>query len=228
MSEKTYKIKDFADIFGVSKTSINNWLTTLNIEPLRTVGDKKVKVYDEDALKRLKNEHTFKDMDVKLAKDIAQKRKDFDHDHNQGNDTLYNQILEKLDQLDNFDLHNILDTETISDIASQVTENLIQSISERDDTYALRSIVNKLDRQLKALKRRDDQFENLTNKIFNLTSKIDKLQKSVDGQYETLKKNIKHVNYDKLGEMISKKVVKKLKNDRSIDIDVTKNSDLPF
>ena len=213
---KKYTLKDLANEFGVSKPTIVNILAKNEIGEIEKKGNRKI--YGQNAFDAIAKHQNWKDIAKMIANDASKKMsntvadKKYDENWVRGFNAMRD-IKKSLDHL--IDLSEKSGSTNNTD---DLSEELILQISDRlsEEGLTIEKIIA-ISNQTKILVNSVDLIIKNKNELM---TKIDNLNEKVDGLYSKLVKNIHHVNYQKVGNVVADVLEKRQEKNKNAKLHI--------
>src|SRR5699024_6039818 len=211
-----YTLKDLASEFGVSKPTVVNILAKNEIGEIEKKGNRKI--YGQNAFDAIAKHQNWKDNAKMIANDKHEKMsnvvdsKKYDENWVRGFNAMRD-IKKSLDHL--IDLSEKSGSTNNTD---DLSEELILQISDRlsEEGLTIEKIIA-ISSQTKILVNSADLIIKNQNELM---TKIDNLNEKVDGLYSKLVKNIHHVNYQKVGNVVADVLEKRQKDNKNAKLHI--------
>lgn len=215
---KKYTLKDLANEFGVSKPTVVNILAKNEIGEIEKKGNRKI--YGQNAFDAIAKHQNWKDNAKMIANDASKKMsnvvadKKYDENWVRGFDAMRD-IKNSLDHL-----IELSEKSGSSNNTDALSKELILQISDRlsEEGLTIEKIIT-ISNQVKILVNSVDLIIKNQNELM---TKIDNLNEKVDGLYSKLVKNIHHVNYQKVGNVVADVLEKRQKNNKNAKLHLVK------
>lgn len=215
---KKYTLKDLANEFGVSKPTVVNILAKNEIGEIEKKGNRKI--YGQNAFDAIAKHQNWKDNAKIIANDASKKMsnvvadKKYDENWVRGFDAMRD-IKNSLDHL-----IELSEKSGSSNNTDALSKELILQISDRlsEEGLTIEKIIT-ISNQVKILVNSVDLIIKNQNELM---TKIDNLNEKVDGLYSKLVKNIHHVNYQKVGNVVADVLEKRQKNNKNAKLHLVK------
>lgn len=196
---KKYTLKGLANEFGVSKPTVVNILAKSEIGEIEKKGNRKI--YGQNAFDAIAKHRNWKDNAKMIANDVSKKMsnvvadKKYDENWVRG----FNAMRDIKKSLDH--LIELSEKSGSTNDTDDLSEELILQISDRlnEEGLSIEKIIA-ISNQVKILVNSVDLIIKNQNELM---TKIDNLNEKVDGLYSKLVKNIHHVNYQKVGNVVA-------------------------
>ena len=213
---KQYTLKNLANEFGVSKPTIVNILAKNEIGEIEKKGNRKI--YGQNAFDAIAKHQNWKDNAKMIANDASKKMsntvadKKYDENWVRGFNAMRD-IKKSLDHL--IDLSEKSGSTNNTD---DLSEELILQISDRlsEEGLTIEKIIA-ISNQTKILVNSVDLIIKNQNELM---TKIDNLNEKVDGLYSKLVKNIHHVNYQKVGNVVADVLEKRQEKNKNAKLHI--------
>ena len=213
---KKFTLKDLANEFGVSKPTIVNILAKNAIGEIEKKGNRKI--YGQNAFDAIAKHQNWKDNAKMIANDASKKMsntvadKKYDENWVRGFNAMRD-IKKSLDHL--IDLSEKSGSTNNTD---DLSEELILQISDRlsEEGLTIEKIIA-ISNQTKILVNSVDLIIKNQNELM---TKIDNLNEKVDGLYSKLVKNIHHVNYQKVGNVVADVLEKRQEKNKNAKLHI--------
>ncbi|MCW3764734.1 hypothetical protein NP061_010390 [Weissella confusa] len=223
-----YTLKDLANEFGVSKPTVVNILAKNEIGEIEKKGNRKV--YGQNAFDAIAKHQTQKNETNKKVEQVVNSAS-----LNVGRKIqagAQNSAFLTKDDLKQFQtaINNIGEMK-------RSLNRLIELTNERGSTRESDELVTRLIKAFGDRLKENDSLNNLNNAVNELKSltdstsliisnqkemmtKIDNLNKKVDGLYSKLVKNIHHVNYQKVGNVVADVLEKRQEKNKNAKLHI--------
>ena len=213
---KKFTLKDLANEFGVSKPTIVNILAKNAIGEIEKKGNRKI--YGQNAFDAIAKHQNWKDNAKMIANDASKKMSnvvaDKKNDENwvRGFDAMRD-IKNSLDHL-----IDLSEKSGSSNNTDDLSKELILQISDRlsEEGLTIDKIIA-ISSQTKILVNSVDLIIKNQNELM---TKIDNLNEKVDGLYSKLVKNIHHVNYQKVGNVVADVLEKRQEKNKNAKLHI--------
>ena len=213
---KKYTLKDLANEFGVSKPTVVNILAKNEIVEIEKKGNRKI--YGQNAFDAIAKHQNWKDNAKMIANDASKKMsnvvadKKYDENWVRGFDAMRD-IKNSLDHL-----IDLSEKSGSSNNTDDLSKELILQISDRlsEEGLTIEKIIA-ISSQTKILVNSVDLIIKNQNELM---TKIDNLNEKVDGLYSKLVKNIHHVNYQKVGNVVADVLESRQKNNKNAKLHI--------
>ena len=214
--DRKYTLKDLANEFGVSKPTIVNILAKNEIGEIEKKGNRKI--YGQNAFDAIAKHQNWKDNAKIIATDASKKMsnvvadKKYDENWVRGFDAMRD-IKKSLDHL-----IELSEKSGSTNNTDDLSKELILQISDRlnEEGLSIEKIIA-VSSQAKILVNSVDLIIKNQNELM---TKIDNLNEKVDGLYSKLVKNIHHVNYQKVGNVVADVLENRQKNNKNAKLHV--------
>lgn len=213
---KKFTLKDLANEFGVSKPTIVNILAKNAIGEIEKKGNRKI--YGQNAFDAIAKHQNWKDNAKMIANDASKKMsnvvadKKYDENWVRGFDAMRD-IKNSLDHL-----IDLSEKSGSSNNTDDLSKELILQISDRlsEEGLTIDKIIA-ISSQTKILVNSVDLIIKNQNELM---TKIDNLNEKVDGLYSKLIKNIHHVNYQKVGNVVADVLEKRQEKNKNAKLHI--------
>ncbi|MGK4240030.1 hypothetical protein [Limosilactobacillus reuteri] len=213
---KKYTLKDLANEFGVSKPTVVNILAKNEIGEIEKKGNRKI--YGQNAFDAIAKHQNWKDNAKMIANDASKKMsnvvadKKYDENWVRGFDAMRD-IKNSLDHL-----IELSEKSGSSNNTDALSKELILQISDRlsEEGLTIEKIIT-ISNQVKILVNSVDLIIKNQNELM---TKIDNLNEKVDGLYSKLVKNIHHVNYQKVGNVVADVLEKRQEKNKNAKLHI--------
>ncbi|AGO00232.1 hypothetical protein LRI_2022 (plasmid) [Limosilactobacillus reuteri I5007] len=223
-----YTLKDLANEFGVSKPTVVNILAKNEIGEIEKKGNRKV--YGQNAFDAIAKHQTQKNETNKKVEQVV----------NNASLNVGRKIQVGTQNPSSITKDDLKQFQTAINNIEEMKHSLnrlIELTSERGSTRETDELVTRLIKVFgDRLKENDslNNFNNAVNELKSLTdstnliisnqkemmTKIDNLNEKVDGLYSKLVKNIHHVNYQKVGNVVADVLEKRQKNNKNAKLHI--------
>lgn len=218
-----YTLKDLANEFGVSKPTVVNILAKNEIGEIEKKGNRKV--YGQNAFDAIAKHQTQKNETNKKVEQVVNNaslnvgRKIQVGTQNPSSITKedlkqFQTAINNLDEMKH-SLNRLIELTSERGSTRETDELVTRLIKVFDDRLQENDSLNNFNDAVNELKSLTDSTNLIISNQKEMMTKIDNLNEKVDGLYSKLVKNIHHVNYQKVGNVVADVLEKRQKDNKN-------------